>query len=94
MRVQTLTLAPGAYTGWHHHPGFTLVAVKEGEVTVFDSDCNATPHRAGTAFVEYGDDPLEVRNRGAVPATVYATYVAPSSSTQIWRIEDPVQNCG
>ena len=93
VRVQTLTFAPGAYTGWHHHPGFTIVAVKEGEVTVVDANCNATPHRAGTAFVEYGDDPLEVRNRGAVPATVYATYVAPSASTQVWRLEDAVHNC-
>jgi quercetin dioxygenase-like cupin family protein len=93
VRVQTLDFAPGAYTGWHHHPGFVIVAVKEGEVTVFDSDCNGTPYPAGTAFVEYGDDPREVRNRGTVPAKVYATYVAPSATPPVWRLEDPVQNC-
>jgi hypothetical protein len=93
VRVQTLTFQPGGYTGWHHHPGFTLVAVKEGEVTVVDSECNATAHPAGTAFVEYGDEPVEVRNRGSVPATVYASYVAPSASAQVWRLEDPAQPC-
>jgi len=93
VRFQTLTFQPGAHTGWHHHPGFTLVAVQQGEVTVFDSDCNATAHPAGTAFVEYGDEPLDVRNRGTEPATVYATYVDPTTSGPVWRLEDPVHNC-
>ena len=93
VRVQKLTFQPGASTGWHHHPGFTLVAVESGEVTVVDSDCNATAYPAGSAFVEYGDEPLEVRNRGADPATVYATYVDPTASGAVWRLEDPVNNC-
>ena len=93
VRFQTLTFQPGARTGWHHHPGFTLVAVQQGEVTIVDSDCNATAQPAGSAFVEYGDEPLEVRNRGTVPATVYATYVDPTASGAVWRLEDPVHDC-
>jgi hypothetical protein len=93
VRVHTLTIDPGGRTGWHHHPGFVLVAVKEGTVTAFDPDCNATPHPAGTAFVEYGDIPLEVRNLGTTPATVYATYVDPTKGGGVFRLEDPVQNC-
>jgi len=93
VRFQTLKFQPGARTGWHHHPGFTLVAVQDGEVTVIDSDCNATAYPAGSAFVEHGDEPLEVRNRGPEEATVYATYVDPSASGPVWRLEDPVHNC-
>jgi predicted metal-dependent enzyme (double-stranded beta helix superfamily) len=97
VRVQTLTFAPGAITGWHHHPGFVLVAVESGEVTVFDSDCNAKaygPSSAnGSAFTESGDEPLEVRNMTAAPARVYATFVAPSLDAGVFRLEDEVQPC-
>ena len=93
VRFQTLTFQPGAYTGWHHHPGFTLVAVQQGELTIVDSDCNAKAQPAGSAFVEYGDEPLEVRNLGAEPATVYATYVDSTATGPVWRLEDPVHNC-
>jgi hypothetical protein len=97
VRVQTLTFTPGAVTGWHHHPGFVLVAVESGQVTVFDSHCRATAYGPsspnGSAFVEYGDDPLEVRNLTAAPATVYATFVAPSVDSGVFRLEDPVQPC-
>ena len=97
VRVQTLTFTPGAITGWHHHPGFVLVAVKSGQVTVFDSECRATAYGPGSpngsAFVEYGDDPLEVRNTTAAPATVYATYVAPNTDAGVFRLEDPARPC-
>ena len=93
VRVQTLTIEPGGFTGWHHHPGFVLVAVRAGAVTAVDSRCNATTHEAGTAFVEYGDDPLEVRNLGDKPATVYATYVDPTAGGGVFRLEDPAQPC-
>jgi quercetin dioxygenase-like cupin family protein len=93
VRVHTLTIAPGGRTGWHHHPGFVLVAVQAGTVTAFDPQCNTTPHPEGTAFVEYGDEPLEVRNLGDKPATVYATYVDPTKGAGAFRIEDPVQDC-
>src|SRR5262245_36875066 len=66
VRVQTITFAPGGYSGWNHKPGFAIVAVQSGEVTKFDSQCNGTtygPHSPnGAVFVDYGDEPEEVRN--------------------------------
>src|SRR6266571_3799494 len=38
VRVQTITFAPGGYSGWNHKPGFAIVAVQSGEVTVFDAE--------------------------------------------------------
>lgn len=93
VRFQTLLFQPGARTGWHHHPGFTLVAVQDGEVTTVDSDCNVTTYKAGSAFVEYGDEPLEVRNRTTATARVYATYVDSTATGPVWRLDDPVNNC-
>jgi quercetin dioxygenase-like cupin family protein len=95
VRVQAITFAPGSYSGWHHHPGFVLVTVKSGEVTNVDSQCNATTYGPGSpngsAFVEYGDEPGDVRNTTSAPATVYVTLVAPDSA--LFRIEDAPPPC-
>ena len=94
---QTVTFQPGGRTGWHHHPGFVLVTVQAGEVTVFDADCRAETYGPGTpngaAFTESGDDPLEVRNTGRVEATVYAALVAPDANPPVFRVEDDVVTC-
>ena len=97
VRVQTLTFQPGGHTGWHHHPGFVIVAVQSGEVTIFDSHCDSTTYGPGSpygaAFVESGDEPMEVRNVGGTPATVYATFVAPDADPAVFRIEDDPAPC-
>ena len=97
VRVQTITFAPGGYSGWNHKPGFVLVAVQSGEVTVFDSQCNATVYGPnspnGAVFVEYGDEPAEVRNVSNEPATVYVTLVAPDADPAVFRIEDDPPPC-
>jgi hypothetical protein len=97
VRVQQITFAPGSFSGWHHHPGFVIVAVKSGEVTNFDSQCNGTTYGPGSpngsAFVEYGDEPGEVRNMTSAPATVYVTLVAPDADPPVFRIEDDPPPC-
>ena len=97
VRVQTITFAPGGHSGWNHKPGFVLVAVLSGEVTKFDSQCNGTTYGPnspnGAVFVEYGDEPEEVRNVSDAPATVYATLVAPDANPPVFRIEDDRPPC-
>ena len=43
---------PGATTGWHTHPGHSLIIVTDGEITAYDGDDMAP--RA--AFGPFGDD--------------------------------------
>ena len=97
VRVQTITFAPGGYSGWNHKPGFNLVTVMSGEVTKFDSHCNGTTYGPnspnGAVFVEYGVEPEEVRNMSSAPATVYATQVAPDADPAVFRIEDDPPPC-
>lgn len=95
VRVQKFSIAPGGYSGWHHHPGMVIVAVASGAVTVWDEDCSSKtygpgrPH--GSVFVEADDHPGQVTNASATePATVYATFVAPST---VFRIEDDPIRC-
>src|SRR6267143_1098228 len=61
VRVQRIEIAPGGFSGWHHHPGIVIVVVESGQVTFTNSDCSSTTYGpglpAGSAFVEGGDDP-------------------------------------
>jgi quercetin dioxygenase-like cupin family protein len=65
----TNTVMPGGYSGWHTHPGPSVVVVKSGVATVYDGDdptCTPEVYPAGTGFIDAGDGHLHmVRNEGA-----------------------------
>lgn len=78
--VFTATLAPGATSGWHRHPGAVVVLVKSGALTTFGLDrppCVGEDIPTGGAYFE--DDaanarwPHFVRNRGDVPTEIVVT---------------------
>ena len=90
--VQQVTFAPGAYSGWHHHPGVILVLVKSGQVTTHDENCQTKTYSQGQAFVESGNAPFMVSNEsGTVTAVDVATQVAPAGSP--FRVEDDPPPC-
>ncbi|HET9428894.1 MAG TPA: hypothetical protein VFO69_11095 [Allosphingosinicella sp.] len=97
VRVQRLTFAPGARTGWHHHPGLVVVAVESGSVTLTETDCQTTRTYGpsspnGAVFVEGSDHAHEASSPGG--ATVLVTYVTPGAgATPVFRVEDPVPSC-
>jgi|1186.fasta_scaffold12127_3 hypothetical protein len=97
VRLQKIVFAPGGRTGWHHHPGIVLVAVESGQVTFFDSECEATTYGPGSpngaVFTEVGTEPREVRNLSGAEATVYATLIAPNADMDIFRAEDLARAC-
>jgi quercetin dioxygenase-like cupin family protein len=81
---------PGGYSGWHSHPGPTLVSVKSGTATVYhgdDPDC--TPHviPAQRGFVEPAGLVHIVRNEGAVDLELHAFQVIPQGAAR--RIDQP-----
>ncbi len=91
VRVATVVFGAGGSSGWHHHPGFVIVSVKSGSVTVWGSDCSQTTYGAGSAFVESGDDPGQVTSVGG--ATNYVTYVVPNVDPLVFRIDDNPPPC-
>ncbi len=95
VRVQNLVFAPGAVTGWHHHPGVVLVAVASGSVMVWNSRCESTTYGpgspAGSAFTESGDEALQVTSPGG--ASVFATYIVPRVDPPEFRIEADAPDC-
>jgi quercetin dioxygenase-like cupin family protein len=95
--VQNNTWQPGGTTGWHSHPGHSLIIVTAGTVTDYEGDDpSCTPHvyTVGTGFVDHsGDSHVHlIRNEGTVPATTVAVQLIPADTTR--RIDAPIPgNC-
>jgi quercetin dioxygenase-like cupin family protein len=87
--VVTNTVLPGGYSGWHTHPGPSLVLVKTGTATVYEGDDpSCTPHTypAGTGFVDAGGGHVHmVRNEGTEQLVTVAFQVIPAGDAR--RIE-------
>jgi hypothetical protein len=90
VRVARVEIAPGGYSGWHHHPGVVIVTVASGSVTFTHSDCSSKTYGPGlpngAVFVEGGDDPAQASS--TTGATNYVTFVAPHDSPPVFRIDD------
>jgi hypothetical protein len=81
----------GGTTGWHTHPGHTLIIVTAGTITHYDGDDpNCTPHvySTGMTFVDKGGTHVHIiRNEGDVEAQVIAFRLIPAG--QPGRIDAP-----
>ena len=89
-------IAPGGDTGWHSHPGPSLVFVVAGTVTNYMSDdpaCAPHTYSAGSSFVDSGgSDTHIIRNQGTVTAETIAVQFLPTGATR--RIDEPTpSNC-
>jgi quercetin dioxygenase-like cupin family protein len=88
---------PGGQSGWHTHPGPSLIIVALGEVTAYDGDdptCTPKRYRAGEGFVDPGDGHVHLlRNETAAPAETVAVQFLPQGAMR--RINAPASgNCG
>lgn len=85
-------LQPGQSTGWHSHPGPSLIFVVSGAVTDYVNHaqgCKGVTHEAGTSFVDAGGrDVHMLRDDADVPAETIAVQLIPSG--QLRRIDEPV----
>ena len=89
--VLTNVWQPGGSTGWHSHPGHTLIIVTAGTVTHYDGDdpsCKPHVYTAGMTFVDRGGPHVHiVRNEGDIEAQVVAVRLIPAG--QPGRIDAP-----
>jgi len=87
----------GGTSGWHSHPGPSVIFVKAGTVTNYSSDepgCAPQVYTAGDSFVDPGGhDEHMIRNEDAtVAAETIAVQFLPQGATR--RIEEPApQGC-
>jgi quercetin dioxygenase-like cupin family protein len=82
-------IAPGGYTGWHSHPGISIISVKSGTVSEYHPDDLDTPHVhvAGTSFVEPADTVHNMVNEGDSDVELVAVQILPLGAKR--RIEAP-----
>jgi len=86
--VQQNTWQPGGSTGWHTHPGPSLVIVTQGTVTEYDGDDPAcTPHvysaNGTSSFVDIGGGAVHlIRNESGAPAQTIAVQLVPAGATR------------
>ena len=82
--VQSNVWTPRGTTGWHTHPGHSLIIVTAGTVTAYnDHDPSCAPHvyTAGMGFVDPGGDHVHVlRNEGPVEARTIAVQLIPAGA--------------
>jgi quercetin dioxygenase-like cupin family protein len=83
--VAEFTFGPNTSTGWHSHPGKTLVTVQQGTFTVYHDNCHAHVYETGDAFVELPSSVHVGRNEtaGTVKLGVVFTNVPIGGSPRI-----------
>ena len=90
------TFPPGAHTGWHTHPGPSLVTVTAGTITAYEADapnCTPTVYHAGESFTDLGcGDVHLLRNEGPVCAVTIAVQIIPAGQQRRINADQPA-NC-
>jgi len=81
----------GGTTGWHQHPGHSLIVITSGQITQYHADCVPEVYGPGTAngptLVDNGNDEHLIRNEGSVVATGFAVQLVASGAPR--RIDVP-----
>lgn len=72
--IQDITIAPGGHTGWHTHPGGTVILVESGTFTIYNDACAATVVAAGRGIVEPGGQIQLAQNEGTDPLVLTVVY--------------------
>ena len=82
-------ITPGGHTGWHSHPGPSIVSVKSGTATEYHGDDPFTPHvhLAGTSFVDDGEGAHLIVNEGTTDLELVAFQILPVGATR--KIDEP-----
>ena len=91
IHVTTNVVIPGGTSGWHTHPGPSVVVIKTGTATVYDGDdptCTPQVYEAGSAFFDRGGGHAHlVRNENSVNLETMAFQIVPASAAR--RIDLP-----
>ena len=86
------TWQPGGQTGWHTHPGPSLITVTEGTITVYEDDCTSETYNAGESFTDIGcGDVHDVRNETGAVAKAVAVQIVPHGAPR--REDKPDPGC-
>src|SRR5262249_17277020 len=88
--VQNVIL-PGGNTGWHSHPGPSIISVVSGTATEYRSDDpDPVVYAAGTAFVDEGGDHAHIIvNQGSDNLVLIAFQILPTGAPRRIEVRAP-----
>lgn len=72
--VQQVTIGPGGHSGWHSHPGASVVYLESGALSLYGENCVRQSFTAGQGVVEPGHHLLLARNEGAAPVVLRVVF--------------------
>jgi quercetin dioxygenase-like cupin family protein len=85
------SFAAGGQSGWHTHPGPSLITVTIGEITAYEGDdptCMPKVYKAGEGFIDPGDGHVHLlRNETTASAETVAVQILPKDAPR--RIDAP-----
>jgi quercetin dioxygenase-like cupin family protein len=94
--VVTNTVLPGGHSGWHTHPGPSVVSVIAGTATYYDGDdpiCTRHVIPTGEGFIDQGGGHVHlVRNEGSDTLTLVAFQIIPAGAARRIGVPNP-GNC-
>lgn len=94
--VQSNVWQPGGSTGWHTHPGHSLIIVTAGEITAYDGDDPCTPHRyskdQGAGLVDANHVHM-IRNETSSEASVIVVQLVPHGVDRRIDAAAPKSSC-
>jgi len=86
--TQTVKFPPGAYSGWHTHPGFLVSTVLSGTLTRYNTDCSSQTFGAGQSWTETGANTFIIKNESDAVASDTVTFIVPGGTpTSALRID-------
>lgn len=89
------TIIPGGQSGWHTHPGPSLITVTTGQITVYEGDglCQATVYGPNDGAIDLGSGHLHnIKNEGSVNAVTVVVQIIPTGATRRTDADQP-NNC-
>jgi uncharacterized cupin superfamily protein len=91
--VQNNVWAPGGSTGWHTHPGHSLIIVTAGTITTYEGDdpeCSPEVYTVGMGIVDPGGGHVHnIRNEGTVEARTITVQTIPADAVRRIDAADP-----
>jgi quercetin dioxygenase-like cupin family protein len=90
--TKQITIAPGASTGWHWHPGRVFGVIREGTLTHDMANCSEDGiYPAGSPVTEgTGPDNVHIgRNIGPDPVVMWVSYIVPAGSPLSNAVPNP-----
>ena len=91
MYVVRNVIVPGGHTGWHTHPGPSIISVASGTVTEYRSDePEGIVHEAGSVFVDEGGDHAHLMaNEGDGDLVLVAFQILPTGAPRRIDLPEP-----